>query len=209
MKNSDTLKFFQEIIAAKPEAGVEKYGQDNSAIDAEFIKNYLSPTTILLDIGSGTGLIVNKIQSFVSGITAVEPFKGFSQYIDQNPHIAIVNKSAFEFETKTLYDVLTLFGVMHYLNAAEALELYKKCYSWTKPGGIVIVKNQFGVKEDVVVAGYSENLKTNYYAQYRHIQGEINTLNEIGFKNIQHFDIYPPECNKWDNTHFYAIVATR
>ncbi len=209
MKNSDTLKFFQEIIDAKPEAGVEKYGQDNSAIDAEFIKDYLKPTTILLDIGSGTGLIVNKIQTLVSSITVVEPFKEFSQYIDQKPHIAIVNRSAFEFETATHYDVLTLFGVMHYLNAAEALELYKKCYSWTKPGGTIIVKNQFGVKEDVVVAGYSDNLKTNYYAHYRHIQGEINTLKEIGFKNIQHFDIYPPECNKWDNTHFYAIVANR
>ena len=32
---------------------------------------------------------------------------------------------------------------------------------------------------------------------------------EIGFKNIEKFDIYPPEANRWNNTHFYAIIAEK
>ena len=32
---------------------------------------------------------------------------------------------------------------------------------------------------------------------------------DIGYKNIEIVDIYPPEANRWDNTHFYSIVAEK
>ena len=98
---------------------------------------------------------------------------------------------------------------MHYVERSEAIKIYKKCYNFLKEHGKIIIKNQFGVNDDVLVAGYSEEQKTDYYAQYRHIDKEINLLKEIGFKNVEKIDIYPPEANRWNNTHFWAIVGEK
>ena len=76
-----------------------------------------------------------------------------------------------------------------------------------KPTGLLLIKNKFGVKGDVVVNGYSEELKMNYYSEYRHLDKEIEILKNVGYKDIQVTDIYPPEANRWNNTHFYAIVG--
>ena len=76
-----------------------------------------------------------------------------------------------------------------------------------KHDGKIIIKNQFGIEQDVTVEGYSQEQKTEYYAQYRQINKEVSILSNIGYKNIEVFDIYPPECNRWQNTHFYAIVG--
>lgn len=75
--------------------------------------------------------------------------------------------------------------------------------------GKIIIKNQFGVRDDVVVEGYSEEQHSNYFAQYRFIDKEVVNLSNIGYQNISVMDIYPPECNRWENTHFYAIVAEK
>lgn len=50
---------------------------------------------------------------------------------------------------------------------------------------------------------------TTIFASYRHIDKETLLLENIGYKNIKVVDIYPPEANRWDNTHFYAIVAEK
>ena len=72
----------------------------------------------------------------------------------------------------------------------------------------VIVKNQFGINKDVTIGGgYSLELESEYITQYRFIDKEINMLYQAGFQSVQCCDIYPPEANRWDNTHFYALVA--
>jgi hypothetical protein len=97
---------------------------------------------------------------------------------------------------------------MNYFNTDEATTVYKKAKSFVKLGGTLVVKNQFGVKEDVTVAGFSEEIGRNYYSNYRHVDSEVALLGLLGFKNIEVTDIYPAEFNRWENTHFYAITAT-
>jgi len=182
---------------------------DFTVYDAEFILRYANPQSHILDLGSGTGLILNKIYNKVGKITAVEPFETFTKFIQKSPNIEVFNQTLSDFEPKDTYNLLTLFGIMQYFSESEASQLYKKYFSTLKNGGKIIVKNQLGVIEDVVVSGYSEELKTNYFSHYRHIDKEISMLKKVGYKNVQVFDIYPPECNRWDNTHFYAIVAEK
>jgi cyclopropane fatty-acyl-phospholipid synthase-like methyltransferase len=114
-----------------------------------------------------------------------------------------------DFSSNKQFDVITIFGVLHYFNEKEAMAIYQKYYPYLKKGGKMIVKNQFGVKEDVIVDGYSEEQQQNYFACYRYITKEQKILETIGYKNIEVVDIYPPECNRWENTHFYAIVAEK
>ena len=60
-----------------------------------------------------------------------------------------------------------------------------------------------------LLSKYSEELKENYCSEYRLLNKELRLLSEIGYKIKYTIDIYPPEANRWDNTHFYAIVAEK
>jgi predicted RNA methylase len=207
--NKKSMKFFEQLSKENNQNSVKlANNSDFSALDADFILNYVSKNSAVLDLGTGTGLIVNKICNKIERIVAVEYFSEFSKFIKKNKNIEIVNTNIFDYETKEKFDCITIFAVMHYLNEQEAVTLYKKYFDLIKNEGKLIIKNQFGIREDVEVSGYSEEQKDNYYAQYRHIDKEVNILSEIGYKNIEVVDIYPPECNRWENTHFYAIVAS-
>jgi predicted TPR repeat methyltransferase len=212
MENKKALDFFcdMSLHSDKGAQSVKLAGaSDFTQYDTTFIMKYACKKTDLLDLGSGSGLIVNKLFDKVAFITAVEPFKGFTKYIVESNNIKIHNQTLLEFELDRQYDLITIFAVMHYFNEQEAIAVYEKYYPFLKSGGKLIVKNQFGVKEDVIVDGYSEEQKRNYFAHYRYIRKEEKILEKIGYKNIEVFDIYPPECNRWDNTHFYAIVAEK
>jgi predicted TPR repeat methyltransferase len=209
MENKEALDFFRTIsLNCKDEKEIKLSShRDSISYDASFIMTYASKETELLDLGSGTGLIINKIFDKVAHITAVEPFSGFTKYIVKSENIEIFNQTLCEFEPRRQYDLITVFGVMHYFNEDESNTIYKKYFPFLKENGKLIVKNQFGINEDVIIDGYSEEQKRNYFAHYRYIRKEVKMLEHTGYKNIEVIDIYPPECNRWDNTHFYAIVA--
>jgi SAM-dependent methyltransferase len=182
---------------------------DYTQIDANFILQYTNSDTKMLDLGSGSGLIINKLYAKIGSVVCVEPLEGFTRFIEKSENITIFNQTIMDFNSTDIFDLITIFGTMPYFNEQEAVEIYTKYYPCLKKGGKLIIKNQFGVNEDVTIDGYSEELQTIYYSHYRHIEKEQKILEVIGYKNIEVFDIYPPECNRWDNTHFYAIVAEK
>ncbi len=212
MKNQEAMKFFESLTQeGKNNPNVVKlaHNTDYTGIDANFILNYCNPDTRILDIATGTGLIVNKVYDKVGYIECVEPYEQFTKFIVKSDNINIVNKSVFDYETNQHFDLITLFGFMQYVGENEAKIVYKKCYDYLQKSGTIIVKQQFGINEDVNVSGYSQEQKTDYYSQYRHIDKEIRMLRETGFDNIKKVDIYPPEASRWDNTHFWAIVGNK
>lgn len=71
-------------------------------------------------------------------------------------------------------------------------------------GGNLLIKQQFGVKDDVFVE-YSSELKQEYFSVYRHIDKEKEILKSIGFSKIEQYDIYNKQANRFDNTHFWAL----
>lgn len=211
MSNQKSINFFKELAATtdNPKSVKIRSFNDYTDYDANFILRYVDNDTNLLDLASGTGLVINKIADKVKNITAVELFEQFSKYIEIRDNIKVVNTDIQNFRSDEKYNLITMFGIMHYFNKNEATELYKKYYDYLLPKGKLIVKNQFALDDDVVVDGYSEELNKKYYSEYRNLDKEIDVLKSIGFKNIEKYDIYPPEANRWDNTHFYAIVAER
>jgi len=211
MNNENALNFFKNLSEINKEAWAVKFTKtnDHTNYDVNFILNYISTDMSILDLGSGTGLIINKLYDKVKHITAVEPVFNFTKHIAKKNNIEVVNKTVIEFIPSKKYDLITFFGVMQYFNEEEAVEIYRKYFQYVKDGGKMLIKNQFGVHSDVTVDGYSEEMKTNYYSCYRYIEKEVNILKDIGFKKVETVDIYPPEYNRWENTHFYAIVAEK
>ena len=211
MQNKQALEYWQTMAASNPDEKVAKVNpaNDYTETDANFILRYANGNSEILDLASGTGLIINRLYDKVSHIDAVELFSDFSKFIKATPRISVFNQDITQYETDKRYDIVTMFGVVSYFNQEEIEKIYCKYFALIKQGGKLIVKNQFGVKEDVNVSGFSEELQRNYFSQYRHLDKEIKILEGVGFRNIEVIDIYPPECNRWDNTHFYAIVAEK
>jgi SAM-dependent methyltransferase len=179
--------------------------KDFTKYDVEFLKKFGDKNKILLDLGSGTGLTINNLIDDFKEIIAVEKYREFSKFIDKR--IKVIEADLKEFDFNLKFDIVTLFGVMNYFSFDEARELYERIFN--SFNGIMIIKNQFGVNDDVVVDGFSEELNSYYFSEYRYIEKEINLLKNIGFKIKEVVDIYPKEYNRWENTHFYAIVCEK
>jgi 2-polyprenyl-3-methyl-5-hydroxy-6-metoxy-1,4-benzoquinol methylase len=155
MENKDALLFFKEMAATVKDPLAVKLSPTNdmTAYDAAFILKFADSNTSILDLGTGTGLTINKLYNHVKRITAVEPFESFTKYIVKSPSVQIVNKVIFEFSADTEYDLITVFGFISYFNEIEAKEVYRRCYTWVKPGGKIIIKNQFSIEQDVIIEG--------------------------------------------------------
>ena len=210
MKNKDAQSYYDEM-AKRIENPYEtrNKAKDFSRYDIEFMKQYVNKNFVLLDLGSGTGLLINHLVEDFKKIIAVEKYPEFSRFINNHENLTIINEDIMDFNMTEAIDVASLFGVMSCFNCEEAKTVYYKVFNMLQDNGTLIVKNQMGVSQDVVIAGWSNELQTNYFAEYRYVDAEIKLLESIGFKRIEKIDIYPQEYNRWVNTHFYALVCKK
>ena len=136
--NENALKFFNNM-AHQTDLNQNSvklaHNTDFTDIDANFILKFANKSSNLLDLGSGTGLIVNKIFEHVKSIECLEPFRQFSDYIVKAPNVTIQNKSVFEYKTNRKFDLVTMFGFMHYFNEEEAIFIYKRIKNEFLMGG--------------------------------------------------------------------------
>lgn len=206
--NEASIKFYKKIASKINNAKDVKLmpKNDNTSYDIEFIRKYANGS--LLDLGSGTGLIVNNLIDDFKLIMAVELFEEFSKYIKKDKKITIVNENLLSYKSNIKFDTATMFGVAHHFNSEESLLIYQNVYSVLNENGIFILKNQFGVEKTKTVT-FSEELGDEYFAQYRELKFEISRLTSIGFRDIEVVDIYSKEANRWGDTHFYALVCKK
>jgi len=163
----------------------------------------------VLDLGAGTGLLVNHLIGKFKHIHAVEKYESFSKFIARDPSVTVTDEDVLAFETAGKYDIVTAFGLLNFFSEEEAKRLFRKVHDFSAPNGMAIIKHQMGVNDTVVVNGFSEELQQPYYSEYRHVTREKDLLLWAGFTHVEVVDIYPAEYNRWPNTHFYALVCTK
>ena len=209
MDNQKALQYWTQKSRSNvtPLTAKVRSTNDFSQMDADFICQYVGPDCDLLDLATGTGITLNKYSDRVKSVVAVERYPEFTQFIEKRPNVEVVISNILDFETPKKFDVITFFGTVQYFNQEEVALLYRKYKAFLKPQGKFLVKTQFGVKEDVLVDGFSEELQCNYYSEYRTLNHEIAILKQAGFSHVEIVDIYPPEFNRWENTHFYALIV--
>jgi SAM-dependent methyltransferase len=209
MNHNDAIEYWRSVAKNNPNEKTAKVNPHNdfTNIDADFILRYVSASSNILDIASGTGLTIKKYYKKVGHIDAIEKFPELSRFTVDAPNIKIHNEDILRYMSTKKYDVILMFGIVSYFNEAEIKIIYKKYKKNLMPNGVLLIKNQFGTSEDVLVSGYSDELKQSYHSQYRFIDKEVDMLKCIGFDVVDIVDLYPPKANRWSNTHFYAIVA--
>lgn len=210
MGNKKTHQYYENMSKViKSAIETRNKAKDSSQLDIAFIRKYADACKTLLDLGSGSGLILNHITDLFEQIVAVEKYPALSRFINPCEKIKLRTEDLLQFDTDEKFDMVTCFAVMQLFGTEEAIDLYKKMFKFTAPAGTLIVKHQLGVADDVLIDGYSEELQTDYYAEYRWVEKEKQLLQEAGFPDVEIVDIYPSEYNRWSNTHFYALVCRK
>ena len=212
--NSDCLQMFQELSVSNESFSTEKIlpFNDHSDIDSFFLKKYLNNNVRWLDIGSGSGLCVNKLSDCYKSLTCVEPIKEYARHIKKNNNVTVCNTTVEDFFTSNAspsikYDVISIFGVMQYFSKEEAQKIYNLISNFAHSNSRVIIKQQFGVNDNVLINNYSKEMNRHYFSEYRSLETEIEMLKKARFEVVEKVDIYPAEFNRFQNTHFYALVS--
>lgn len=211
MNNNNALSFYDKLSQnIKSPLDTRNKAKDFSYYDHKLVKKFSNKNYSLLDLGSGTGLLINSLINDFKYIIAVEKYPEFSKFITNNHNLMVINMDLLNiYNLRGTFNIISLFGVMNYFNYEEAKLIYSHILELMDDTSTLIIKNQMGVNEDVTINGFSQELGTNYYSNYRYLQNEIDLLVSLGFKVKEVIDIYPPEFNRWDNTKFYALICSK
>ena len=183
---------------------------DTHVYDLALIRRFTRPDSEILDVACGTCVHANSLAPEVARIRAIDKYATFLQHCDQSDTLTAEVGDILTFEDSSLYDLILAFGIMNYYDDDDARKIYAKLANMLKPEGILIVKHQSGIEEDVLVDGYSEQIDAHYHALYRQRDRDKALLEEqFGEGNVEVEDIYPRELNPWPNTHFYAYMCRR
>ncbi|MES2142749.1 MAG: class I SAM-dependent methyltransferase [Pseudomonadota bacterium] len=181
---------------------------DTLDYDFDFILKHTNSSSCVLDLGCGTGAIVNKLESYVTKIVAVDKNENFLKCCIDSPKIIKKVADLPYYEDSNQYDLIVIFGVLNYLNDEEVTQLYKTCHDLLKEEGILLIKQTCGIRENIIVDGYSEALGQCYHALYRSLNNDRQLISNV-FSNHILVDIYPEYLNPWPNTHFYAFIVEK
>jgi len=174
--------------------------------DMALIENFVTPQSKVLDLGCGTGIIEDRLESKAAFIRGVDKYQEFLSKAKTSEKVEYTVGDVADYRDDLIYDVILIFGVLIYLSADECEKTLRNCKSMLSEDGVLIIKNQFGVDGKVVVDRYSEELNSNYYAEYHKLVDMLALLDRLEFQTDV-VDIYPPELNRWTNTHEYALIC--
>ncbi len=180
---------------------------DYSDLEIDFLRPFLKQNISVLDLGSGSGLVVNKLVELVGHITAVEKFQNFSKYIKQSDKLELINADIIGFRLYRKFDLVLATGVMQCLEGKYIPEIYKNIFNMTNPGGHFAAHIHCGLEKHVIVDRFSEELNANYYAEYRHFEQEKSMMLKSGFQFVELHDVFPDWLNKWPNTRHFLFVC--
>lgn len=83
MRNRDALEFFSAMSqnSDDPKSVKLAHVSDFSQMDADFILRYANSRTRILDMGSGIGLVLNKIYDKVENISQIQSMDNDLRFI--------------------------------------------------------------------------------------------------------------------------------
>lgn len=207
--NNKAILFFDDLgKKIKNPLETKNLLPDTSDIDCKFILENKNGSNKILDLGSGTGLVINKLIGHFSKIIVVEINDEFSKFIIKDKSIEIIKSNLLIFHSTQRFPLITMFAVSNYFDKNEVKRVYKNIHEMLESKGRFILKAQYAYLEDVRI-DYSKDLGSAYFSEYRLIGKELNLLASLGFKLVSVTDIYPPEYNIHNNTHFFAIIVTK
>lgn len=209
MMNPKVYNFFMKRNPNLENATRYADGLERLFYDMEFVQKFIPQQGTVLDLCCGTGMMTVELKKHANNVYAVDFNPDFLEKIPLVDGIHVIRAEAKDFLISDVkFDLITLFGAIHYNTGKDVRKIYNNCFSMLKRGGNLIISGQWGVNGRVIIDKYSEELGTDFYAEYRTTQEETELLNSIGF-STRIEKILPERFNHYENTKFYAIVAVK
>jgi SAM-dependent methyltransferase len=180
---------------------------DTHNYDLKLIDKYITPKSKVLDLGCGPCYITNKLIGKARYIKGVDKFGEFLKHCKTGPNFKIEQSDLLKYKDKNKYDLILLIGVMFCFGDKESEKIYKNCFNLLTKSGTMIIRQQYGVKKDVIIDKYSQQIGDNYYTYYRFLQKELKILKS--FFKVKVIDVLPKRLNPWSNTHHYALICKK
>lgn len=206
--NSNKSKAYWQKMADSISSQNETTNKRNNEYlktDIAFVKSHLNQNDDLLDIGAGSGLVTNELINSVKTIIAVETFEGLTQFIHKD--ILVINAELPTFKIRKEFDKIICTGVTHFFTKFDVEKIYENMFKMLKPGGKLVLRSHCGLKETVVINGYSEELSSEYFTEYRKLEEEVELIKSKGFTRVDVIDEVADELNVWENTRHYYFVC--
>lgn len=184
-----------------------KRNNDYLKKDIEFVKSHLNQNDELLDVGAGSGLVTNELVDSVKNIIAVETFEGLTKFIHED--VLVINAELPTFKIRKEFDKIICTGVTHFFTKSDVAKIYENIYKMLKSGGKLIMRSHCGLKETVVINGFSEELSSEYFTEYRKLDEEVELIKSKGFSTVEVIDEVADELNVWENTRHYYFICTK
>lgn len=179
---------------------------DTHVYDLKLIHQYCHPQSKVLDVACGTCYLANELVNDVAYIKGTDKFGEFLRYCHVSDKLVVEQADILTYQDDKKYDLILMFGIVMYFSDEDTEKIYQKYRALLKPGGLLIVKHQCGIMEDVIIDKYSEAIGDHYQAVYKSVSKDENLLKKY-FPSVQVIDIYPARLNPWPNTHFYAFIC--
>lgn len=196
----------QRTQVADPRLATNYRDDGRLQLDVELAQSHATTSSRVLDLGAGTCTLSALLEPHVTSILAVDKYPNFLEHAPKTEKFHVECADVTEFRSEQKFDLILLFGVVNFLTINDESGLYERCAAMLDSGGTFLVKNQCGVEKECIVDKYSEELNAHYHARYPAFQAQLEQLSR--FFAVSTMDIYPPEINRWEDTHFYAFVCT-
>jgi len=179
---------------------------DTHLYDLDLIKKYATSKSNVLDVACGTCFLTNQLADNVAYIKGTDKFGEFLEHCQVSKKFEVQQADILTYQDKRKYDLILMFGIITYFDDDDTALIYKRYKKLLTKGGVLIVKHQCGLENDVLIDKFSEQIGDKYQANYKHVNKDLSILKKH-FANVELIDIYPSRLNVWENTHFFAFVC--
>lgn len=186
----DNVTYYNEFSEGYESRRHGGYHQFLDDLQASMVREHLTGSEDVLEVGCGTGLIMSRVQGAAGSVTGVDISPGMLKHArDRGLDVHEASATDLPFEDSR-FDLVYSFKVLAHVR--EIVKAMEECLRVTRPGGVALLEfynptSWRGVRKRVVVDQISgETRESEVYTRYDTLAGARRVLEAGGWSYTGH-----------------------